>query len=196
MGRNSTGVRGIRLRAGDSAVGMVVADPEAMLLTACERGFGKRTPFGPNSDEQQDEATGGPESETEEVESVADAAEESADAGGEGEGEESESSSARYPTKKRGGLGVRDIRTERNGPVVGVICVYEDDELLMMTARGKIQRVAVKEIRVTGRNTHGVKIISLNDEDSLAAIARVPPEERAEGEESPPAEATPPANPT
>ncbi|HEY2760026.1 MAG TPA: DNA gyrase subunit A, partial [Pirellulales bacterium] len=40
MGRNSTGVRGIRLRAGDRAVGMVVADPEATLLTACELGFG------------------------------------------------------------------------------------------------------------------------------------------------------------
>jgi DNA gyrase subunit A len=70
--------------------------------------------------------------------------------------------------------------------VVGIICVYEDDELLMMTARGKIQRVAVKEIRITGRNTHGVKIMSLDEEDSLAAIARVPPEERAEGEESAP----------
>jgi DNA gyrase subunit A len=194
MGRNSTGVRGIRLRAGDSAVGMVVADPEAMLLTACERGFGKRTPFGPNS-EMEDESSGGPESETDEIESSTDAAEESADTGGEGEGEESESSSARYPTKKRGGLGVRDIRTERNGPVVGVICVYEDDELLMMTARGKIQRVAVKEIRITGRNTHGVKIMSLDEEDSLAAIARVPPEERVE-EETLPAEPAPPANPS
>jgi DNA gyrase subunit A len=188
MGRNSSGVRGIRLRAGDNAVGMVVADPEAMLLTACEHGFGKRTPFGPNSDVQEPEA-GGPESDAEEVDSVADVVEESADAGSEVEGEESESTSARYPTKKRGGLGVRDIRTERNGPVVGIVCVYEDDELLMMTARGKIQRVAVKEIRITGRNTQGVKIMGLDAEDSLAAIARVPPEERVE-EETPPAEAT------
>ncbi|MCC7084273.1 MAG: DNA gyrase subunit A [Pirellulales bacterium] len=196
VGRNSTGVRGIRLRAGDSAVGMVVADPEAMLLTACQRGFGKCTPFGPNSDElDQESGVESRESATDELESVSDAAEEVADVDTEGEGEESESSSARYPTKKRGGLGVRDIRTERNGPVVGIVCVYEDDELLMMTARGKIQRVAVKEIRVTGRNTHGVKIISLNEEDSLAAIARVPPEERVE-EEAPPTEPVPPANPT
>jgi DNA gyrase subunit A len=183
MGRNSTGVRGIRLRAGDSAVGMVVADPDAMLLTACEKGFGKRTPFGPNSDVQEAEGVG-PESEVEEVDSLP-VAEEPVDSGAEEEGEESESTSARYPTKKRGGLGVRDIRTERNGPVIGVVCVYEDDELLMMTARGKIQRVAVKEIRITGRNTHGVRIMSLDDEDALAAIARVPPEERVEGEELP-----------
>jgi DNA gyrase subunit A len=77
-------------------------------------------------------------------------------------------------------MGVRDIRTDRNGPVVGVACVYEDDEVLMMTARGKIQRVPVKEIRTTGRNTHGVRIMSLEEGDSLAAIARVPPEEREE----------------
>jgi DNA gyrase subunit A len=79
-------------------------------------------------------------------------------------------------------MGVRDIRTERNGPVVGIACVYEDDEVLMMTARGKIQRVAVREIRSTGRNTHGVRIMSLEEGDTLAAIARVPPEEREEGE--------------
>ena len=97
-----------------------------------------------------------------------------------GEGEESESSSARYPTKNRGGMGVRDIKTDRNGPVIGITCVYENDEVLMMTARGKIQRVAVREIRSTGRNTHGVRIMSLEEGDALAAIARVPPEEISE----------------
>ena len=79
-------------------------------------------------------------------------------------------------------MGVRDIKTDRNGPVVGIACVYENDEVLMMTARGKIQRVAVREIRVTGRNTHGVRIMSLEEGDTLAAIARVPPEEMGEPE--------------
>src|SRR5690606_6978969 len=49
MGRNTSGVKGIRLTAGDSLVGMVVADPDATLLTATENGFGKRTPFGANA---------------------------------------------------------------------------------------------------------------------------------------------------
>ncbi|HWC88489.1 MAG TPA: DNA gyrase subunit A, partial [Pirellulales bacterium] len=49
MGRNTSGVKGIRLTAGDHLVGMVVADPEATLLTACENGYGKRTPFGAGS---------------------------------------------------------------------------------------------------------------------------------------------------
>ena len=48
MGRNSSGVKGIRLVGEDRVVGMVVADPEASLLTVCADGYGKRTPFGPN----------------------------------------------------------------------------------------------------------------------------------------------------
>jgi DNA gyrase subunit A len=178
MGRNSTGVRGIRLRGDDRVVGMVVADPEAALLTACELGFGKRTPFGPNSPQEEEPAS---ELENEGADqplgSAAETESEPADEPEAAEGEETESSSARYPTKNRGGMGVRDIRTERNGPVVGVISVHENDEVLMMTARGKIQRVAVREIRSTGRNTHGVRIMSLEEGDTLAALARVPPEE-------------------
>ncbi|HND53656.1 MAG TPA: DNA gyrase subunit A, partial [Pirellulaceae bacterium] len=49
MGRNTSGVKGINLRSEDEVVGMVVADPDATLLTVCEKGYGKRTPFGPNS---------------------------------------------------------------------------------------------------------------------------------------------------
>ena len=49
MGRNTSGVKGIKLGASDELVGMVVADPDASLLTVCENGYGKRTPFGPNS---------------------------------------------------------------------------------------------------------------------------------------------------
>src|SRR5262245_15588055 len=182
MGRNSTGVRGIRLRGEDRVVGMVVADPEAALLTACELGFGKRTLFGPNSPESE---TAEPTDENE-SESLGEgngrSAEEEPESTEATEGEETESSAARYPTKNRGGLGVRDIKTDRNGPVVGIVSVFEDDEVLMMTARGKIQRIAVREIRVTGRNTHGVRIMSLEEGDALAAIARVPPEEISEGE--------------
>src|SRR5262249_26178757 len=48
MGRNTRGVKGISLAAGDEVVGMVVADPDGYLLTVCENGYGKRTPFGAN----------------------------------------------------------------------------------------------------------------------------------------------------
>ncbi len=182
MGRNTSGVQGIQLaRRTIALVGMVVADPEATLLTACEHGYGKRTPFGPNSPAEEESGVGGSDAPEESGEPLAGLAEEPLEAEPEAtEGEETESSAARYPTKNRGGMGVRDIRTDRNGPVVGIVCVHEDDEVLMMTARGKIQRVAVNEISITGRNTHGVRIMSLEEGDTLAAIARVPPEEREE----------------
>ncbi|MEO8496522.1 MAG: DNA gyrase C-terminal beta-propeller domain-containing protein, partial [Planctomycetota bacterium] len=87
------------------------------------------------------------------------------------------SSGSRYRTQRRGGKGVRDIKTtKRNGKVIGVTRVTDDDELMMMTARGKIQRIAAREISVIGRNTQGVRIMSLDD-DKLAAIVRVPRDE-------------------
>ena len=54
---------------------------------------------------------------------------------------------------------------------------------MMMTARGKIQRVKVSDFNTIGRNTQGVRIMSLEEGDTLAAIVRVPREEREEGEE-------------
>src|SRR5205085_2930873 len=49
MGRATRGVKGINLGENDELVGMVVADPDGYLLTLCEKGYGKRTPFGPNT---------------------------------------------------------------------------------------------------------------------------------------------------
>lgn len=175
-GRNAMGVRGIKLRGEDYVVGMVVADPEATLLTACENGYGKRTAFGPNSSAPlpaDDEVAG-------EAEVIADAPEASAEEEAEGE-----SSSSRYPTKSRGTMGVRDIKTtERNGPVVGIAVVTDDSEVLLMTARGKIQRIRASDISVLGRNTQGVRIMRLDDGDKLVAIVPVPKEEEEDGEPS------------
>ena len=146
MGRNTSGVKGITLAAGDQLVGMVVADPDATLLTVCENGYGKRTHFGPNADAADEDGRVG-----------------------------DESSSARYRTQQRGGKGLRDIKTtDRNGPVIGIVRVDDDDEILMMTARGKIQRIRASDISVIGRNTQGVRIMSLDDDDTLAAVVRVP----------------------
>ncbi|HEY2148639.1 MAG TPA: DNA gyrase subunit A, partial [Pirellulales bacterium] len=185
MGRNTSGVKGIKLVDGDRLVGMVVADPDATLLTACLKGYGKRTFFGPNSPAAVAVGPGGAAgegmSDEVEIEEPTPVEEEEA-----AEGVDDTSSQQRYRTQRRGGKGLRDIKTtERNGPVIGVTAVRDDDELLMMTARGKIQRIAAGEISVIGRNTQGVRIMSLDEEDSLAAIVRVPREEAAEvkGEE-------------
>ena len=85
--------------------------------------------------------------------------------------EDEVSSGSRYRTQRRGGKGLRDIKTtDRNGPVIGVVSVRDDDEMLMMTARGKLQRIVAGEISVIGRNTQGVRIMSLDEGDTLAAI--------------------------
>ncbi len=162
MGRNTSGVKGIRLGPDDQLVGMVVANPEATLLTACLNGYGKRTPFGPNlaADAPPDEASqDGPD------EALQDTPDEP---------EEETASGQRYRTQRRGGKGVRDIKaTARNGPVVGIVRVGDDDELMMVTARGKLQRVLASDLSVIGRNTQGVRIMRLDQGDTLTAVVRV-----------------------
>jgi DNA gyrase subunit A len=176
MGRDTSGVRGIKVGSGDRLVGMVVAEPDATLLTVCENGYGKRTPFGVGTPlsgpAPGDEAAG-------EEEAVAEAAEPGGD---EAEGDGG-SSGMRYRTQHRGGKGIRDIKTTaRNGTVVSIVSVRDGDQVLMMTARGKIQRVNVGEIRPMGRNTQGVRIMRVDDGDSLAAVVPVPPSEQEEAE--------------
>ena len=90
----------------------------------------------------------------------------------------SESSARSYRRQTRGGMGIMDIRTsKRNGNVIGVAVVFPGDEILMMTARGKIQRMHVDEVRVTGRNTQGVRIMNVDADDRLVAVRVVPAEE-------------------
>lgn len=158
MGRNTSGVKGIKLAGDDQVVGMVVADPDASLLTVCENGYGKRTNFGPHAAASEDD---------------------------ESNSDESTSSSSRYRTQKRGGKGVRDIRTsDRNGSVISIARVVNEDEVFLMTAKGKLQRISAADINVIGRNTQGVRIMSCDDGDSVIAAVRVPPEEESEeGEE-------------
>jgi len=99
----------------------------------------------------------------------------------EAEAGDDHSSSNTYRTQRRGGKGVIDIKTtKRNGRVIGVVPVTDEDELLMMTARGKIQRMAANEISIISRNTQGVRIMSLDEGDTVAAIVRVPIEKDAE----------------
>jgi DNA gyrase subunit A len=150
MGRPASGVKGIELTAADPAedqspgmdevVSMIViphGNLEAcMVLTACENGFGKRTPV--------DE----------------------------------------YRLIKRGGKGVINIKTtERNGNVVGMKAVCDTDELMLITEGGILMRTRVAEIRETGRNAQGVRLIRVDEGDRLVAMARVDADESEKGEE-------------
>jgi DNA gyrase subunit A len=127
MGRATQGVRGINLSESDSVIGMVVVRRGgASLLTATERGMGKRS-------------------------SVDD-----------------------YRSQKRGGKGLINLKTnEKTGRVVAVKEVTDEDELMLVTRNGVINRQPASQIRVIGRNTQGVRLISLDDGDELMDVARV-----------------------
>ncbi|QDT97911.1 DNA gyrase subunit A [Gimesia aquarii] len=175
MGRNTRGVKGIKLSKTGHVIGMVIADPDACLLTVCENGFGKRTPFGfiPDNSDSEEESTEPIEDDITEMEG--DVSESDIEEGSEDETETR--SGMQYRRQKRGGKGVRDIRTsKRNGQAVDIIPVAEDDEVLMVTSSGKIQRVRGREISQVGRNTQGVRVIKLDDNDKLVSLARIPAE--------------------
>ncbi|HSV99275.1 MAG TPA: DNA gyrase subunit A [Sedimentisphaerales bacterium] len=135
MGRASRGVRGIKLRANDEVVGMVIPDDKAALFTVCEMGYGKRT------------------------------------------GVEN------YRCQTRGGVGLINIKTSsRNGKVVSLKSVQTGDDLMLITANGMIIRTGLDEIRSIGRNTQGVRLINLKDDDKLVAAEKIAAED-LEGEE-------------
>jgi DNA gyrase subunit A len=79
-----------------------------------------------------------------------------------------------YRKTNRGSKGVITIRTEgRNGDVVSVLEVDQDDELILATVYGMVQRIRVADIRVMGRNTQGVTIMDLRGGDKIIAVARL-----------------------
>lgn len=74
----------------------------------------------------------------------------------------------------RGGVGVKSIITsERNGNVVGALCVSDADSMVMISAQGQTIRISMKDLRVMGRNTQGVKLANLREGDALLAIQKL-----------------------
>ncbi len=127
MGRNSAGVRGIRLTEGDHVVAMVViTDVQGTVFTVTENGYGKRTPV------------------------------------------------SEYRLQSRGGKGIINIKTtEKVGPVVGIILVGDNDEVMLIGASGNIIRIGLQDVRIIGRSTQGVRLIKIREGDYLAAVAKL-----------------------
>ena len=128
MGRNASGVRGIKLKdKKDEVVGMIsVNDMDANILVVSENGYGKR------------------------------------------------SSLEDYRLTNRGGKGVKTISiTEKTGKLVTLKSVSDSDDLMIINKSGIAIRMEVEDLRVMGRATQGVKVISLKDGDSIAAVAKV-----------------------
>ena len=79
-----------------------------------------------------------------------------------------------YRRQSRGGKGIITMKTgEKTGEVVGALTVTDKDELMLITTKGQMVRTRVKEIRVVGRNTMGVKLMDLRNGEKLQAIAPV-----------------------
>ncbi|MHA7881370.1 MAG: DNA gyrase subunit A [Saccharospirillum sp.] len=126
MGRTARGVRGIKLQDGQRVISLIIPQAEGTILTASERGFGKRT----SVDE--------------------------------------------FPTKGRGTQGViAMVTSERNGPLVGAKQVFNGDEVMLISDQGTLVRTTVEGISVLSRNTQGVKLIRLADDERLVSIERI-----------------------
>jgi DNA gyrase subunit A len=88
-----------------------------------------------------------------------------------------------YRRQSRGGKGIITMKTgEKTGDVVGALTVTDKDELMLITTKGQLVRTRVKEIRIVGRNTMGVKLMDLRNGEKLQAIARVVSEVEEEEE--------------
>jgi DNA gyrase subunit A len=87
-----------------------------------------------------------------------------------------------YRVQKRGGKGIITVnRTDKTGDAVSIMEVLSDDELMVITKEGMVIRMPVKGIRVSGRNTQGVRLVDLSTTDHVIDVARVVPEEEGEG---------------
>jgi len=131
VGRNSVGVRGIRLNNNDEVIGMEKVIENSSLLTVTSNGYGKRTLI------------------------------------------------SEYRLIRRGGKGVTNILTKylkedsRNENVVAIKNVFEDDEIMIITEKGITIRMPVNQVSVIGRNTQGVKVIKLDNNDKVSSVAKI-----------------------
>ncbi|MEB3103247.1 DNA gyrase subunit A [Ferviditalea candida] len=79
-----------------------------------------------------------------------------------------------YRTQSRGGKGIKTLNvTSKNGPVVGLKMVNDEEDLMIITASGTLIRTSITGISTMGRYTQGVKLINIREDDSVSTVARV-----------------------
>ena len=90
-----------------------------------------------------------------------------------------------YRVQSRGGVGIINIQTtERNGRVVGMASVHDEDEFMLITQQGKILRTVARDIRTIGRATQGVRLIEIDADDRVVSLARLAEKDEENGSES------------
>jgi len=136
MGRTAKGVRGIRLHKGQRVVSLILPEVDTFILTASEKGFGKRT------------------------------------------------SITEFPVYGRGGQGVIAMQcSDRNGRLIGAVQVEANDEIMLISNQGTMVRTGTDEVSVVGRNTQGVRLIRVHEEEQLVGIGRIAEAEAGELED-------------
>ena len=89
-----------------------------------------------------------------------------------------------YRLQSRGGVGIINIQTtDRNGKVVGIAYVHDDDELLLISQQGMILRMKAGDIRTIGRATQGVRLIEMEEGDAVVSVAKLAEKDDENGEE-------------
>ena len=143
MGRSASGVKGIELFPGESAVGVIAQYEGGKVLVITDKGYGKMTNF---IDEDGDLC---------------------------------------YRVTKRGAKGVSTLKSnDKVGKLVDVRAVDGDEDLMVITTAGIVIRTHLNQVRTTGRNTQGVKIMNLEGRQKVASVAIVPFEEDVPEEEN------------
>ena len=126
MGRTARGVRGVNLPEGAELISLIVPKEDGHILTASEKGFGKRT------------------------------------------------STLEFSTKGRGGKGMIAMRTsDRNGKMIGAVQVHDGDEIMLISDQGTLVRTRVDEISLQGRDTQGVTLIRVAEDEKLVGVERI-----------------------
>ncbi len=87
-----------------------------------------------------------------------------------------------YPLQRRGGKGVINIIPSlRNGTVVSILCVNDEDEVVLTSARGVVIRICMRDVPVIGRSTQGVRLMKLEEGDRVVGVAKVVEDGSGEG---------------
>jgi len=166
-GRNSDGVRGIRLAEGDEVVSMSILG-NVQSDTEERSAYLKYA-----SAKRRDESPEIPENMTEERVSEFEENEQfllSITVNGYGK----RTSAYEYRVTGRGGQGIINIETsERNGSVIAAFPINDQDQLMMVTDQGRLIRVPVGDVRVAGRNTQGVTLFKVGDNEKIVSVERV-----------------------
>jgi DNA gyrase subunit A len=126
MGRDASGVQGMRLREDDEVIAVNIAHNDADVLVVTENGYGKRTPV------------------------------------------------REYPTKGRGGMGVKTVQlTESKGQLAGSRVVRDGYQVMLISTGGTVIRMPVDEIKRSGRATQGVIVMRLREGERVSSLAPV-----------------------